>query len=391
MKKNNIIQTLESAKQKITSSEMSQIEENDNENFFDNLFEPIFEILTKTLFINKEDIKLHEFKEKLIKKEDISHIVNELNTVIDHYLNIVKTSKTDNYFPSIKLEHLKDLLFIDSEINYKNLSIYVEDLINRLSLILDQSTNTSVYFFDEYREPYTYEEIHSALIDKNGYPHVLLWREYFYFLNEIETFYNLIKGHLESVDHFSILTLSIDQSHSFEYNFTHVSKNIEKLLFNLKSEIKTKITKYNLNFEFTIQSWLETLENVLKNLIYNFILTNPTAYHKDSSSITVQRKKAIKKRDRYTCQLCNKKFKEKELEVDHIFPHSLGGSDEEINLMTACSICNNEKSASLKYYKSDEGRFKLYDNITNFLRDLTIINDFSKWLKEVGDKRRKSI
>ncbi len=37
--------------------------------------------------------------------------------------------------------------------------------------------------------------------------------------------------------------------------------------------------------------------------------------------------------------------------VDHVLPKSLGGSNESINLVTACEKCNNCKSDSTKWYE----------------------------------------
>lgn len=45
----------------------------------------------------------------------------------------------------------------------------------------------------------------------------------------------------------------------------------------------------------------------------------------------------------YTCQYCNSRKNEANLEVDHIYPRSLGGSDELENLTLACNVCNQRK------------------------------------------------
>jgi 5-methylcytosine-specific restriction endonuclease McrA len=51
----------------------------------------------------------------------------------------------------------------------------------------------------------------------------------------------------------------------------------------------------------------------------------------------------IYKRDKHKCQYCSKKFPDKELTLDHVFPKSRGGSNEATNLVTACKACNNRK------------------------------------------------
>jgi hypothetical protein len=50
------------------------------------------------------------------------------------------------------------------------------------------------------------------------------------------------------------------------------------------------------------------------------------------------------KRDGFVCAYCGKRPPETVLEVDHIVPRAKGGSDDEINLITACKDCNRGKS-----------------------------------------------
>lgn len=50
------------------------------------------------------------------------------------------------------------------------------------------------------------------------------------------------------------------------------------------------------------------------------------------------------KRDKFTCQYCGKSAPDVVLEVDHIKPISKGGSNEMINLVTACFDCNRGKT-----------------------------------------------
>lgn len=53
------------------------------------------------------------------------------------------------------------------------------------------------------------------------------------------------------------------------------------------------------------------------------------------------------KRDSFTCQYCGKMAPAVVLECDHIDPVSNGGSDEMVNLVTACDTCNSGKRARL--------------------------------------------
>ena len=51
------------------------------------------------------------------------------------------------------------------------------------------------------------------------------------------------------------------------------------------------------------------------------------------------------KRDKFTCQYCGKKAPDVILQVDHIDPVALGGSNEILNLITSCQECNAGKKA----------------------------------------------
>lgn len=150
-----------------------------------------------------------------------------------------------------------------------------------------------------------------------------------------------------------------------------------------KKEVKGKM-KFNFGNE------IGKLKQTLEELIYLQIIMNPSLYWKKSRSVSDARKKAVKKRDKFQCQLCQEEFIEEELEVDHIFPYSLGGSNEPINLMSLCTECNSDKGKRLEYYQSDEGQIKLRLNIQEFLKNLLIVTDFGSWLGNMSDLRRKS-
>lgn len=49
------------------------------------------------------------------------------------------------------------------------------------------------------------------------------------------------------------------------------------------------------------------------------------------------------KRDSFTCQYCGAKAPDVLLEIDHIQPVSKGGTDDLLNLVTACKACNSGK------------------------------------------------
>ncbi|MCT7975923.1 HNH endonuclease [Laspinema olomoucense] len=52
-------------------------------------------------------------------------------------------------------------------------------------------------------------------------------------------------------------------------------------------------------------------------------------------------------RDRHQCQSCGKTEQETELNIDHIIPLAMGGSNDISNLQTLCRQCNQRKSADL--------------------------------------------
>ncbi len=56
-----------------------------------------------------------------------------------------------------------------------------------------------------------------------------------------------------------------------------------------------------------------------------------------------ERRRAIFKRDDYTCAYCGHRGTSATLEVDHKIPLARGGTDDAGNLATACWPCNREK------------------------------------------------
>lgn len=62
-------------------------------------------------------------------------------------------------------------------------------------------------------------------------------------------------------------------------------------------------------------------------------------------SVSARTRFEVFKRDKFTCQYCGKKAPDVVLHCDHIEPASKGGSDDMINLVTACDTCNGGKGA----------------------------------------------
>lgn len=53
----------------------------------------------------------------------------------------------------------------------------------------------------------------------------------------------------------------------------------------------------------------------------------------------------ILRRDKHTCFYCGRKAPDVELQVDHVIPTALGGTDEPTNLVAACTDCNSGKTS----------------------------------------------
>ena len=70
-------------------------------------------------------------------------------------------------------------------------------------------------------------------------------------------------------------------------------------------------------------------------------------------SISDRKRLEVLKRDNFTCQSCGKspahypelQIDVVKLEIDHMQPHSRGGSDDLENLQTLCMQCNRGKGA----------------------------------------------
>jgi len=61
---------------------------------------------------------------------------------------------------------------------------------------------------------------------------------------------------------------------------------------------------------------------------------------------------SVQKRDNYYCQYCGKDILEsldnwKDGRIDHFIPADFGGSEDDSNLVTACSHCNEIKSDNI--------------------------------------------
>jgi hypothetical protein len=57
--------------------------------------------------------------------------------------------------------------------------------------------------------------------------------------------------------------------------------------------------------------------------------------------ISAERRFALLQREEFTCAFCGAYPGNDRLNIAHIYPHSLGGTDHDNNLVVACDRCNN--------------------------------------------------
>ena len=55
----------------------------------------------------------------------------------------------------------------------------------------------------------------------------------------------------------------------------------------------------------------------------------------------------------FKCQYCGRSSSEAPIEIDHVVPRILGGSDDEANLVAACSDCNRGKGDDVEMRGED--------------------------------------
>jgi hypothetical protein len=68
------------------------------------------------------------------------------------------------------------------------------------------------------------------------------------------------------------------------------------------------------------------------------------ARHRKKSGVKKSLRFSVLRRDGFRCVYCGATAKEQKLHVDHVYPKSMGGTDDESNLVTSCEPCNLGKS-----------------------------------------------
>lgn len=58
----------------------------------------------------------------------------------------------------------------------------------------------------------------------------------------------------------------------------------------------------------------------------------------------------------YECVKCGKNFRKEDMDIDHIYPKSLGGTNSRSNLQCICKHCNRSKQANISETAKDLSR-----------------------------------
>ena len=120
-------------------------------------------------------------------------------------------------------------------------------------------------------------------------------------------------------------------------------QNILKNVSNINSDLLSKVEKYKDNNETAI----EFIENaILKSLPKEALSQEELKEINRRRKISDTTRYAVLERAGFKCQCCGSKpLKNNDvvLHIDHVIPHSLGGSDSIDNLQVLCDKCNLSK------------------------------------------------
>ena len=95
------------------------------------------------------------------------------------------------------------------------------------------------------------------------------------------------------------------------------------------------------------------------------------------------------KRDKFTCQYCGAQAPEVILEVDHIKPVSKGGTNDIMNLVTACRDCNSGKT---NRELSDDSAVKMQKKQLDELQERREqLSMMMKWREELANQVEEEI
>lgn len=92
-----------------------------------------------------------------------------------------------------------------------------------------------------------------------------------------------------------------------------------------------------------ISNWNETVYWGALKVNHPSILKLKTHIRRNYYNSNFSRK-ALVKRDKSSCQYCNKKLTASQITVDHVIPRAQGGITSFVNCVVSCHECNNKKA-----------------------------------------------
>lgn len=94
-------------------------------------------------------------------------------------------------------------------------------------------------------------------------------------------------------------------------------------------------------------------------------------------------RKALVKRDKSTCQYCNRKLSASQVTIDHVLPRAQGGGTSFMNCVVACQTCNNKKADKTP----DQANMKLLRRPTlpSFASRKNYVDNPDNWHKDWDD------
>lgn len=98
----------------------------------------------------------------------------------------------------------------------------------------------------------------------------------------------------------------------------------------------------------------------------------------------------VLRRDGFTCQYCGRTAQDGLLEIDHIVPIKMGGTNDIDNLQTACKECNRGKYVDeivSQYVKVDEVKKEMVS--VNARSNINLSDLLIKWSREDSDPELK--
>lgn len=150
-----------------------------------------------------------------------------------------------------------------------------------------------------------------------------------------------------SINQIARALLSHDAS-QMEY-YEQITKNmVGKVLTKNRQITEREADGFRLrNFETLTSNEVSALVALCQTKIAEYVGKRGEAIwahrRKSSGYVPGTARYEILKRAKFRCELCGISADEKALEVDHILPRNLGGSDEEHNLQALCYSCNATK------------------------------------------------